>query len=99
MHLHKAQIKKPIRTKAVGRGLGSFRIKCCLSLGDGGEKGGEIVVAGSGIAADAAAPNLKSRSGPHYPKTSSKGGRPPYPLETMLRIICCSSGMTSAIQP
>ena len=23
---------------------------------------------------------------PHYPKTSSKGGRPPYPLETMLRI-------------
>jgi IS5 family transposase len=23
---------------------------------------------------------------PHYPKTSSKGGRPPYPLETLLRI-------------
>ena len=23
---------------------------------------------------------------PHYPKTSSKGGRPPYPLETKLRI-------------
>ena len=23
---------------------------------------------------------------PHYPRTSSKGGRPPYPLETMLRI-------------
>ena len=23
---------------------------------------------------------------PYYPKTSSKGGRPPYPLETMLRI-------------
>jgi IS5 family transposase len=23
---------------------------------------------------------------PHYPKTSSKGGRPPYPLITMLRI-------------
>jgi IS5 family transposase len=23
---------------------------------------------------------------PHYPMTSSKGGRPPYPLETMLRI-------------
>jgi transposase, IS5 family len=23
---------------------------------------------------------------PHYPKTSRKGGRPPYPLETMLRI-------------
>lgn len=23
---------------------------------------------------------------PHYPKTSSKGGRPPYPLPTMLRI-------------
>jgi len=23
---------------------------------------------------------------PHYPKTSSKGGRPPYPLATMLRI-------------
>jgi IS5 family transposase len=23
---------------------------------------------------------------PHYPKTSSKGGRPPYPLQTMLRI-------------
>jgi len=23
---------------------------------------------------------------PHYPKTSSKGGRPPYPLSTMLRI-------------
>ena len=23
---------------------------------------------------------------PHYPKTSSKGGRPPYPLRTMLRI-------------
>jgi IS5 family transposase len=22
---------------------------------------------------------------PHYPKTSNKGGRPPYPLETMLR--------------
>jgi len=24
--------------------------------------------------------------GPCYPKTGSKGGRPPYPLETMLRI-------------
>ena len=23
---------------------------------------------------------------PYYPKTSSKGGRPPYPLETMLRV-------------
>ena len=23
---------------------------------------------------------------PHYPKTSRKGGRPPYPLETMLRV-------------
>jgi transposase, IS5 family len=23
---------------------------------------------------------------PHYPKTSSKGGRPPYPLATILRI-------------
>ncbi len=23
---------------------------------------------------------------PHYPRNSSKGGRPPYPLETMLRI-------------
>jgi transposase, IS5 family len=23
---------------------------------------------------------------PHYPKTSKKGGRPPYPLVTMLRI-------------
>ncbi len=23
---------------------------------------------------------------PHHPKTSSKGGRPPYPLATMLRI-------------
>jgi IS5 family transposase len=23
---------------------------------------------------------------PHYPKTSSKGGRPPYPLQTLLRI-------------
>lgn len=23
---------------------------------------------------------------PHYPKTSSRGGRPPYPLQTMLRI-------------
>jgi IS5 family transposase len=23
---------------------------------------------------------------PHYPKISSKGGRPPYPIETMLRI-------------
>jgi IS5 family transposase len=23
---------------------------------------------------------------PHYPKTSSKGGRPPYPLETMLLV-------------
>ncbi|MEY4808687.1 MAG: hypothetical protein RLZZ206_3076, partial [Cyanobacteriota bacterium] len=23
---------------------------------------------------------------PYYPKTSSKGGRPPYPLATMLRI-------------
>ena len=23
---------------------------------------------------------------PHYPKTSSKGGRPPYPLAAMLRI-------------
>lgn len=23
---------------------------------------------------------------PHYPKTSSKGGRPHYPLQTMLRI-------------
>lgn len=24
---------------------------------------------------------------PHYPKTSSKGGQPPYPLETTLRIL------------
>ena len=24
--------------------------------------------------------------GPHYARTSSKGGRPPYPLKTMLRI-------------
>lgn len=24
--------------------------------------------------------------GPHYPKAGSKGGRPPYPLATMLRI-------------
>jgi IS5 family transposase len=24
---------------------------------------------------------------PHYPKTSSKGGRPPYPLATMLLIL------------
>jgi transposase, IS5 family len=24
---------------------------------------------------------------PHYPKTSSKGGRPAYPLATMLRIL------------
>ena len=23
---------------------------------------------------------------PHYPKTGSKGGRPPMPLETMLRV-------------
>jgi IS5 family transposase len=23
---------------------------------------------------------------PHYPKASKKGGRPPYPLDTMLRI-------------
>jgi IS5 family transposase len=23
---------------------------------------------------------------PHYPKTSKKGGRPPYPLATMLRV-------------
>lgn len=23
---------------------------------------------------------------PHYPKSSSKGGRPAYPLETMLRV-------------
>jgi IS5 family transposase len=23
---------------------------------------------------------------PHYPKTSSKCGRPPYPLETMMRV-------------
>jgi transposase, IS5 family len=23
---------------------------------------------------------------PHYPKDTSKGGRPPYPLQTMLRI-------------
>ena len=23
---------------------------------------------------------------PHYPKTSKRGGRPPYPLVTMLRI-------------
>jgi len=23
---------------------------------------------------------------PHYPKSSKKGGRPPYPLATMLRI-------------
>ena len=29
---------------------------------------------------------LIDRIEPTYPKTSSKGGRPPYPLETMLRI-------------
>jgi IS5 family transposase len=29
---------------------------------------------------------LIDRVEPHYPKTSSLGGRPPYPLETMLRI-------------
>ncbi len=34
---------------------------------------------------------------PHYPKTSKKGGRPPYPLATMLRgSISCSSGIRSA---
>jgi IS5 family transposase len=32
---------------------------------------------------------------PHYPKASKKGGRPPYPLATMLRVhllqqACCS---------
>jgi IS5 family transposase len=36
---------------------------------------------------------------PHYPRTRSKGGRPPYPLESMLRIHLlqqryCSSGTT-----
>jgi len=36
---------------------------------------------------------------PHFPKATSKGGRPPYPLETCCGFICCSSGMTSAIQP
>ncbi len=29
---------------------------------------------------------------PHYPKTSSKGGRPPYPLATMLRIHLMQQG-------
>jgi len=35
---------------------------------------------------------------PHYPKISSKGGLPPYPLVTMLRIhLLQQSGTTSAI--
>jgi IS5 family transposase len=33
---------------------------------------------------------------PHYPKASKKGGRPPYPLATMLRFISYSSGIHSA---
>ena len=35
---------------------------------------------------------------PHYPKTSSRGGRPPYPLQTILRIHLLLQCMTSAIQ-
>ena len=34
---------------------------------------------------------------PHYPKTSKKGGRPPYPLATMLGVISCSSSIRSAM--
>jgi IS5 family transposase len=36
---------------------------------------------------------------PFYPKAYEKGGRPPYPLATMLRIQFCSSGIRSAIRP
>lgn len=35
---------------------------------------------------------------PHYPTTSSRGGRPPYPLQTCCVSISCSSGTASAIQ-
>jgi IS5 family transposase len=31
---------------------------------------------------------------PHYPRTSSKGGRPPYPWRRCCGSICCSSGTT-----
>ena len=41
---------------------------------------------------------------PHYPKASKKGGRPPYPLATMLRIhllqhwcSLCSPAMEEAL--
>jgi IS5 family transposase len=33
---------------------------------------------------------------PHYPKANKKGGRPPYPLATMLGSIFCSTGTRSA---
>ena len=38
---------------------------------------------------------------PHYPKTSSKGGRPARLIrwKSCCGFIWCSSGMTSAIQP
>jgi IS5 family transposase len=31
---------------------------------------------------------------PHYPRTSSKGGRPPYPWRRCCGSICCSSCTT-----
>ncbi len=31
-------------------------------------------------------PRMLALIGPHYPKVGPKGGRPPMPLETMLRI-------------
>lgn len=36
---------------------------------------------------------LQSLIEPQYPKVGSKGGRPPMPLETMLRIYFCRIGM------
>ena len=34
---------------------------------------------------------------PHYPKAGSNGGRRPFPIAVMLRIYCCSSGITCPI--
>jgi hypothetical protein len=35
---------------------------------------------------------------PHYPKTSTNGGRPPMRLETMLRIYFLQNGTASQIR-
>jgi len=34
---------------------------------------------------------------PHYPKTSSKGGRPPYPLSTMPGALVFSLGRSNCL--